>query len=53
MVDGEVVEINEQLSDDASLVNSDAEGKGWIMKVKLSDSRQINDLLSAEKYKHL
>ena len=53
MVDGEVVEINEQLAEDASLLNSDAEGKGWIMKVKLSDSTQMNDLLSADKYKHL
>ena len=39
MVDGEVVEVNAELEDDASLVNQDAEGKGWIMKVKLSDEK--------------
>mgnify|MGYP002635402125 CR=1 FL=1 len=36
MCDGEVVEVNEDLNDDASLVNQDAEGKGWIMKVKMA-----------------
>ena len=37
MCDGEVVEVNEALEEDASLVNADAEGKGWIMKVKMTD----------------
>ena len=36
MCDGEVVEVNEALNDDASLVNVDSEGKGWIMKVKMA-----------------
>ena len=34
MCDGEVKEVNKNLSDDPSLINSDPEGKGWIMKVK-------------------
>ena len=37
MVDGEVLEVNEELADDSSLLNSDAEGKGWILKAKLTD----------------
>ena len=37
MCDGEVVEVNEALEGEAGLVNSDAEGKGWIMKVKMAD----------------
>ena len=37
MVDGEVKEVNSNLSDKPDLINSDAEGQGWIMKVKLSD----------------
>ena len=37
MVDGEVVEVNHELEEDASIVNQDAEGKGWIMKCKCSD----------------
>ena len=36
MCDGEVTEVNVNLSDDASLVNVDAEGNGWIMKVKMT-----------------
>ena len=36
MCDGEVVEVNDELTGDASLVNADAEGKGWIMKVKMA-----------------
>ena len=37
MCDGEVTEVNESLEDDCSVVNTDAEGKGWIMKVKMAD----------------
>ena len=37
MVDGEVVEVNEGLADEPDLINKDAEGEGWIMKVKLKD----------------
>ena len=37
MVSGEGVEVNEKLEDEPELVNQDAEGAGWIMKVKVSD----------------
>ena len=37
MCDGEVLEVNEEVEADASIVNEDAEGKGWLMKVKVSD----------------
>ena len=53
MCDGEVVEVNNLLEDDASLVNEDAEGKGWIMKVKMSDQKQMEELLSADAYKEI
>ena len=53
MCDGEVVEVNEALNDDASLVNADAEGKGWIMKVKMTDKTQLEELLDADKYKEI
>ena len=53
MCDGEVVEVNETLNDDASLVNADAEGKGWIMKVKMADSSQMEELLTADAYKEI
>tara|TARA_B110000285_G_C14821869_1_gene466906 strand:- start:180 stop:578 length:399 start_codon:yes stop_codon:yes gene_type:complete len=35
IVDGEVIEVNSKLSEDATIVNDDAEGAGWIMKVKV------------------
>ena len=53
MCDGEVVEVNENLNDDASLVNADAEGKGWIMKIKMTDSSQMDELLTADAYKEI
>ena len=39
MVDGEVVEVNDQLADEPELINKDAEGEGWIMKIKLKDQK--------------
>ena len=50
---GEVIEFNEALEDEPELVNSDPYGKGWMIKVKLSDDSQIADLLSAEGYQEL
>jgi len=52
-VSGEVVEVNETLAGDASLVNAGAEGDGWLYKMKLSDSSQLDDLLDADGYKKL
>jgi len=52
-VSGEVVEFNEALEDAPELINSDAFGEGWIVKVKMDDESQLNDLLSAEAYKAL
>ncbi len=48
-VSGEVVEINEALEDEPGLVNQDAFGN-WIMKVKVSDPSEIDDLLDAAAY---
>ena len=53
MVGGEVIEANEEISGDPSLVNKDAEGKGWMVKMSLSDESQLNDLLDLEDYKKL
>jgi glycine cleavage system H protein len=47
---GEVVEINEELSDNSALVNEDAEGKAWFMKIKLSDTDQLEDLMDRDAY---
>lgn len=48
---GEVTEINNQLESDASVINSDPYGDGWIIKIKMSDSGELDKLLSASAYK--
>lgn len=50
---GEVVELNEKLEDDPELVNSDPYGEGWMIKIKLSDASQVENLIDAEAYKAL
>ncbi|MBL7067740.1 MAG: glycine cleavage system protein GcvH [Candidatus Marinimicrobia bacterium] len=52
-VSGEVVEVNEALADTSELVNKDPYGEGWIVKIKLSDASELDDLLSPEDYKKL
>lgn len=50
-VKGEILEINEKLEDTPELINTDPYGDGWIVKVKISDPKQIELLLDAEAYK--
>jgi glycine cleavage system H protein len=50
-VSGEVVEANQALVDDSSLVNSDPEGEGWFFRVRLSDPSQLDGLMDADAYK--
>jgi glycine cleavage system H protein len=50
---GEVTEFNEELEDEPELVNSDPYGKGWMIKIEMSDSSQVENLLDAEAYKEL
>ncbi|MCB9188952.1 MAG: glycine cleavage system protein GcvH [Flavobacteriales bacterium] len=52
-VAGEVIEFNGELESNPEVVNSDPYGAGWMIKVKLSDSSQVNSLLSADEYKDL
>ncbi|MEI7676849.1 MAG: glycine cleavage system protein GcvH [Bacteroidales bacterium] len=52
-ISGEVVEFNAQLEDQPELVNSDAYGDGWIVKIAISDASEIDSLLSADEYKEL
>jgi glycine cleavage system H protein len=49
-VSGEIIEFNEALEGEPELVNSDPYGAGWMIKVKMSDSSQLDGLLSAEDY---
>ncbi len=50
---GEIIEFNENLETTPELVNSDPYGEGWMIKVKVSDISEQDDLLSAEDYKQL
>lgn len=50
---GEIVEFNEELETTPEAVNSDAYGKGWMIKVKISDMSEVDSLLSADDYKAL
>jgi len=52
-LNGEVIEFNEALEDEPELVNTDPYGKGWMIKIEISDESQIQELLDAESYKVL
>lgn len=52
-VSGEVVEFNSALEDQPELINKDAYGEGWIIKIKIADQAELEHLLNAEAYKAL
>ncbi len=52
-VSGEILEVNPALEESPDVVNKDPYGKGWMVKIKMSDPAEINDLLTAEKYSDL
>lgn len=50
-VDGKVLAINDELSNDPTLVNKSPYGDGWIIEIELKDPDQLNCLANAEEYK--
>lgn len=50
---GEIVAFNESLETDPEQVNQDPYGDGWMIKIQLSDTAQLDDLMDAEAYKAL
>ncbi len=52
-VSGEIMEFNEKLNDTPELINTDPYGEGWIIKVKMQDKSELDNLLSAEDYKNM
>ena len=50
---GEVLEVTPELEDAPELVNEDAYGKGWLIKVTVADPAQLDELLSADEYQKL
>lgn len=49
-ISGEVVEVNQAVVDDPSLINRDCYGEAWIVKIKPSDAGELDGLMSAEDY---
>ena len=52
-VAGEIIEFNDTLESAPEKVNSDPYGEGWMIKIKVSNVNDFNDLLSSEAYKEL
>ncbi|MCG2461440.1 glycine cleavage system protein GcvH [Flavobacteriaceae bacterium F89] len=50
---GEIIEFNEALEDAPEKVNSDPYGEGWMIKIKMGDTSEVDELLSAADYKVL
>ena len=50
-VSGEVIAVNERLSAEPELVNADCYGQGWMLKVKLSNPKELEQAMASEAYK--
>jgi glycine cleavage system H protein len=52
-VTGEVIEVNTKLEAEAGLINKDPYAEGWMIRIKVKDPKELDNLLSAEGYKKL
>jgi len=52
-VTGEILEVNPALDDDPALVNADPYGEGWMLRVRMADTGELDRLLSAAAYREL
>ena len=52
-INGEVLEFNKNLEDNPELINSDPYGEGWIIRVSVSNTDELDELLSSDDYKKL
>lgn len=50
-IDGEVLESNEALLDAPEIINTSPYGEGWMIRIKLTDTSQLDDLMSPDAYK--
>lgn len=50
---GEVIEVNEKVIKDPSIINKDPYNEGWLYKIKIEDIKELGNLLTAEQYKEL
>ncbi len=49
-VSGDVIETNSALNDSPELINQDPHGKGWIIRLKIKDAKELDKLMSASEY---
>ncbi|HEX6027184.1 MAG TPA: glycine cleavage system protein GcvH [Solirubrobacter sp.] len=49
-VSGEIIEVNESLRDSPEKINEDSYGEGWLVKVRMSDPSELDELMDAESY---
>ena len=52
-ITGEVLEVNSEALENPDLVNADPYGAGWLLKVKLEDRSELEDLINEEEYAEL
>ncbi|NOY76535.1 MAG: glycine cleavage system protein GcvH [Calditrichaeota bacterium] len=52
-VSGEVIEVNSNLEENPQLINQDPYGEGWIIKIKMSDPKETEGLLTADEYQSM
>jgi glycine cleavage system H protein len=50
---GEVLEVNEKLEETPEVANKDPYGEGWLIKIKVKDAAELNELLDPAAYKNL
>ena len=48
---GKVLELNKELTDNPEFINNDPYGKGWMIKIEISDISELNELMDSEAYK--
>ncbi|MCI0329713.1 MAG: glycine cleavage system protein GcvH [candidate division Zixibacteria bacterium] len=52
-ISGEIVAANSALESDATVINKDPYGEGWLIKIKVKNPKELDSLLTAEKYKEM
>lgn len=52
-VSGKILSVNEKLIEDPKLINRSAEEKGWLFKIEVQDTSELDSLLEHEQYRHL
>ena len=50
-VSGEVVEINPRVESKPQIVNEDAEGEGWLLKIRIAEPSELDELMDAKEYR--